>query len=71
MVLFRGVRVRVMGLFRGLELGLQGFSGGLELGLWCLTPLSFNNISAISWFSILLVEETGVYSLMNCAGFFF
>ena len=31
----------------------------LELGLWCLMPLS-NNISAISWLSVLLVEETGV-----------
>jgi hypothetical protein len=30
----------------------------LGLGLWCLTP-TFNNISVISWRSILLVEETG------------
>ena len=29
------------------------------LGLWCLMPL-FNNISAISWRSDLLVTETGV-----------
>ena len=40
------------------------------LGLWCLMPLywvrvmvfnaTFNNISVISWQSVLLVEETGV-----------
>jgi hypothetical protein len=29
------------------------------VGLWCLSSL-FNNISAISWLSVLLVEETGV-----------
>jgi hypothetical protein len=29
------------------------------LGLWCLTPL-YNNISAISWWSVFLVEETRV-----------
>jgi len=29
------------------------------LVLWCLMPL-FNNISVISWRSVLLVEETGV-----------
>ena len=29
-------------------------------GLWCLPPLSINNISVISWQSVLLVEETGV-----------
>ena len=28
-------------------------------GLWCLTPL-FKNISVISWWSVLLVEETGL-----------
>jgi hypothetical protein len=28
----------------------------IGLGLWCLT---FNNISVISWWSVLLVEETG------------
>ena len=28
-------------------------------GLWCLTS-TFNNISVISWWSVLLVEETGV-----------
>ena len=28
-------------------------------GLWCLTPL-FDNISAISWQLVLLVEETRV-----------
>jgi hypothetical protein len=28
------------------------------LGLWCYT--TFNNISVISWWSVLLVEETGV-----------
>jgi hypothetical protein len=37
---------------------IKSFRG---LGLWCLTPLnSFNNISVISWQSVLLVEETGV-----------
>jgi len=30
----------------------------LGLGLWCLAPL--NNISVISWQSVLLVEETGL-----------
>ena len=30
------------------------------LWLWCLTPLSFNNISVILWRSVLLVQETGV-----------
>ena len=34
-----------------------------RLGLWCLTP--FNNISVISWQSVLLVEETGVPSLVE------
>ena len=35
---------------------------GLGLGLWCLTPFQvINNISDISWQSILLVEETGVH----------
>ena len=29
------------------------------VGLWCLAPLSFNNISVISWRSAVLVEETG------------
>jgi hypothetical protein len=29
-----------------------------RFGLWCLMPL--NNISVISWWSVLLVEETGV-----------
>ena len=29
------------------------------VGLWCLMP-PFNNISVISWWSVLLVEETGV-----------
>ena len=33
-------------------------TSGVE-SLWCLTPL-FNNISVISWRSVLLVEETGV-----------
>jgi hypothetical protein len=28
-------------------------------GLWCLMA-TFNNISIISWWSVLLVEETGV-----------
>ena len=28
-------------------------------GLWCLTPL-FKNILVISWWSVLLVEETGL-----------
>ena len=28
-------------------------------GLWCLNA-TFNNISVISWRSVLLVEETGV-----------
>jgi hypothetical protein len=32
---------------------------GLGLGLWCLCA-TFNNISVILWWSILLVEETGV-----------
>jgi hypothetical protein len=31
---------------------------GAGLGLWCLSPL--NNISVISWWSVLLLEETGV-----------
>jgi len=35
------------------------FYNGLGLGLWCFMPL-FNNISVISWRSVLLVEETGV-----------
>jgi hypothetical protein len=30
------------------------------LGLWRLTPPTFNNISVISWWSVLLEEETGV-----------
>ena len=30
------------------------------LGLWCLMPLSFNNISIILWWSVLMVEETRV-----------
>ena len=29
------------------------------LGLWCLMSL-FNNISVISWWSVLFFEETGV-----------
>jgi hypothetical protein len=29
------------------------------LGLWCFKT-TFNNVSAISWWSVLLVEETGV-----------
>jgi hypothetical protein len=29
-----------------------------RLGLWCLTPLSTIYISAISWWSVLLVEES-------------
>jgi hypothetical protein len=29
------------------------------LGLWCYNA-TFNNISVISWWSVLLVEETGV-----------
>ena len=34
-------------------------NGDMEGGrLWCLTQL-FNNISVISWRSVLLVEETG------------
>ena len=36
---------------------IQVFIIGLWLGLWCLI---FNNISVISWRSVLLVEETGV-----------
>jgi hypothetical protein len=47
----------------------------MRLELWCLTPLStiyhngvrvivfnatFNNISVMSWQSVLLVEETGI-----------
>jgi hypothetical protein len=28
------------------------------VGLWCFTPLS--TLSVISWWSVLLVEETGV-----------
>jgi hypothetical protein len=32
--------------------------GRVGLGLWCYT--TFNNISVISWWSVLLVEETGV-----------
>jgi len=35
------------------------YYGIMILGLWCLTPL-FNNISIISWRSVLLAEETGV-----------
>jgi hypothetical protein len=31
----------------------------INLELWCLAPL-FNNISVVSWWSVLLVEETGV-----------
>jgi uncharacterized iron-regulated membrane protein len=30
------------------------------MGLWCLINATFNNISVISWQSVLLVEETGV-----------
>jgi len=33
---------------------------GLGLGLWCLMPLSTNNISVILWWSVLLVEDTEV-----------
>ena len=29
------------------------------LGIWCLTA-TFDNITVISWRSVLLVEETGV-----------
>jgi len=38
------------------------FSHGIPnvLGLRFLTLLSANNISVISWLSVLLVEETGV-----------
>ena len=32
----------------------------MVLGLWCLVPLTFNNISIILWQSVLLVEEPGV-----------
>jgi len=32
---------------------------GKALWLWLLNA-TFNNISAISWWSVLLVEETGV-----------
>jgi hypothetical protein len=32
----------------------------LELGLWCFEG-TFNNISVISWRTVLLVEETGVH----------
>ena len=34
------------------------FHKEMRLGLWCLTPL-LNNISAISWRSVLFVEEAG------------
>jgi hypothetical protein len=35
------------------------YSWGLGLGLWGFNT-AFNNISVISWWSVLLVEETGV-----------
>ena len=35
------------------------FVGGEGEGLWCFNA-TFNNISAISWLSVLLVEENGV-----------
>jgi hypothetical protein len=35
------------------------YSWGLGLGLWGFNP-TFNNISVISWWSVLLVQETGV-----------
>ena len=32
----------------------------MVVGKWCLVNATFNNISAISWWSVLFVEETGV-----------
>ena len=32
------------------------YIGGVGLGLWCLMA-TFNNISVVSWSSVLLVEE--------------
>ena len=38
-----------------MDVVITGYSG---LGLWYLMP--FNNISVVSWWSVLLVEETRV-----------
>jgi hypothetical protein len=35
------------------------FNQAYELGLWCFKA-TFNNISVISWWSVLLMEHTGV-----------
>ena len=45
--------------FRYISLVLSYYIG-LVLGLWCFNA-NFNNISVISWQSVLLVEETGVH----------
>jgi hypothetical protein len=46
-----------------IDLAFQSFSllvGWFMLGLKCLTGTTFNNISVVSWRSVVLVAETGV-----------
>ena len=45
-------------LLKSIDLGVDN---RLWLWLWCLMPLSINNISDISWQSVLLVEESEIH----------
>ena len=55
--IFEGVIALYLGIFQS-KVCMRNSSYILSgLGLWCVT---FNNISVVSWQSVLLVEETGI-----------
>jgi len=43
-----------------VDKGLNVLLKGQGINIWCIANATFYNISAISWWSVLLVEEIGV-----------